>query len=280
MADQPKDVDPSSSPKAFFGAELRRAREAAGLSQEKLGEHVFCSGSYIGQIEMATRKPQPDLAERIDAVLGTGGLFTRMCAMVNTKRLAEYFAEVAELEATAVTIGEYAPTLVPGLLQTKGYARAVFRAAQPFSSAEEIDDQVATRIERARVLQAPTPPLLWAILDESVIRRPVGGPAVMREQLTHIAELAHRSRVLVQVLPYSVGAHAMLESMVSLMTFTDAPDVAYVEGLQTGQLLDSPALVARCRLSYDLARAAALPPEASLALIESAAEDFTDEREA
>ncbi|MQY13046.1 hypothetical protein SRB5_31860 [Streptomyces sp. RB5] len=269
-----KELDPSSSPKAFFGAELRRLREAAGLSQERLGELVFCSGTYIGQIEAATRNPQLDLAERIDAVLNTGGYLARLCPMVTRSRHADYFAAAAELEPMAVTISEYAPTLVPGLLQTEEYARAVIRAADPLALPEQVAERVAARLERARVLGGPTGPEFWCVFHEAVLRLPVGGAPVMRQQLHSVVELVSFGRILVQVLPFTAGAHASTAGMASLMTFVDSPPVVYVEGQHSGQLLDDPVLVAAYRRSLDLVRAVALSPEESLTLIKSTAEEF------
>ena len=262
----------------FFGAELKRQRERAGLTQEALGELVFCSGSYIGQFETALRKPQLDLAQRIDARLNTDGLFEHLCEeLINNSPYADYFASVAELQPLAVTLTEYSAILVPGLLQTADYARAVFQAAQPFRSPEETETRVQARMDRARALDAPKAPLLWAIMDESVLRRTVGDTSVLAAQLHHIVSLVERAKVLVQVMPYSSGAHALMEGSMTLMTFEDAPPVAYLEGPHSGQLLDDPAVVARCTASYDLARAAALPPKASLALLRSAAKEYDHE---
>jgi len=259
----------------FFGSELKRRREESGFTQQELGERVFCSGAYIGQFETAVRKPQLDIAQRIDEELQTGGFFARMCEeLINSSPFADYFTDAAELRILAKTICTYSPTLVHGLLQTEAYAKAVFDAGLPFQPPREIEELVKNRMAHRALLDRPTSPQLWTIMDENILRRPIGGAAVMAEQLRYITEKARSHRVLVQVLPYSSGAHALLEGSMTLMTFEDAPPVAYTEGPYSGQLLDDPATVARCEACYDLARAAALPPEASLDLIESAAKEY------
>lgn len=123
----PKDLDPSSSPRALLGAELRHAREKVGLTQEELGAPLFVSGSFIGQLEAGTRRMQPEYALQIDDILGTNGFFSRNCKASTKSKYPDHFAEAAEAEAIATTIKEYAPLLIPGLLQTEEYARAVFR---------------------------------------------------------------------------------------------------------------------------------------------------------
>ncbi|WP_434591337.1 helix-turn-helix domain-containing protein [Streptomyces sp. A5-4] len=273
----PKDLDPSSSPRALLGAELRHAREKTGLSQDELGRPLFVSGSFIGQLEAGTRRMQPEYAHRIDEILDTDGFFTRNCKASNKSRYPDHFAEAAEAEAVATAIREYAPLLIPGLLQTEAYARAVFRAYQPTATEAVIDELVAARLDRAHLLDDPTTPLLWAVLDEAVLRRRVGGAAVMGAALGHVAALTRSHRIIMQVLPFAAGAHAALNGALKLMTFEDAPPLAYLEVLGAGQLQDYPATVARYELSYDLVGACALSPEASLALIESVAEDYVHE---
>ncbi|MFG2921863.1 helix-turn-helix domain-containing protein [Streptomyces sp. NPDC048305] len=273
----PKKLDPSSSPRALLGAELRHRREAAGLSQEDLGAPLFVSGSFIGQLEAGTRRMQADQAQRLDEALGSEGFFVRNCAAVKQSKYPDHFAEAAEAERQATTIKEYAPLLIPGLLQTEAYARAVFRAYQPTATEDVIDELVAARLERAQLLADPTTPLLWVVLDEAALRRHTGGLRVMAEALRHIAALAKRHRVIVQVLPFSSGAHMALEGPLKLMSFSDAPPLAYLQGLGTGQLQDDPATVRQYELTYDLVVANALSPEASLALIASVAEDYDHE---
>ncbi|WP_407553242.1 helix-turn-helix transcriptional regulator [Streptomyces sp. Pv4-95] len=259
----------------FFGSELKRRREDAGFTQEALGRRVFVSGGHIGQFEQAIRKPQIDVAKRIDEVLQTDGFFERMCReLINDKRYADYFAAVAELEGMATKICDYAPTVMPGLLQTADYARAVTRATNPFASFEYVEEKVTARMDRAHLLRGAKRPAFWVILHEPVLRIPVGGPLGMAEQLEQVVSLTQECTVLVQVLPDSAGAHAAMAGMMRLMEFDDAPPTVYTESVFSGNLLDDPALVKRAQDAYDLLRAAALSPEASLALIESAAEDY------
>lgn len=273
----PKDLDPSSSPRALLGAELRHAREKKGLSQEALGQKLFVSGTFVGQLEAGTRRLRPDMAPMLDEVLGTKGFFERNCKAANKSRYPEHFAEVAEAEAQATAIRQYAPLLIPGLLQTASYAQAVNRAYDPTAPQETIDEWVEGRIARTRLLDNPTNPLLWVVLDEAALRRKTGGRTVMAEALRHVADLARRSRVIVQVLPFSAGAHTAMEGSLKLMDFADAPALVYFEGVRVGRLEDDPAIVAQLRLTFELLAASALSPQKSLALIEAMAQDYDHE---
>ncbi|MER6268373.1 helix-turn-helix transcriptional regulator [Streptomyces sp900105755] len=270
----PKDLDPSSSPRALLGAELRHAREQKGLSQAELGQRVFVSGSFIGQLEAGTRRMQPEFARMLDEVLGTGGFFMRNCGAAAKSKYPQHFAEVAESEAQATAIREYAPLLIPGLLQTAAYARAVNRGYDPTAPEETIEEWVEGRMARASLLAHPTKPLLWAVLDEAALRRETGGRAVMSEALRHLTALVRRSRVIVQVLPLGAGAHTAMQGALKLMDFEDAPPLVYLEGVRSGRLEDDPATVTQLRFVFDLLVASALSQEKSLALIEALAEDY------
>ncbi|WP_030814779.1 helix-turn-helix domain-containing protein [Streptomyces sp. NRRL F-2799] len=260
----------------FFGTELKRRREEAGLTQTELGAKVFVSGGYIGQFEQAIRKPQLDVAQRIDQVLRTDGFFERLWRkLIKEQQFAEYFAHAAELERLATSICEWAPTVVPGLLQTPDYARAIYRAANPLAADEWIEEMVRLRMDRSQLLKDATRPLFWAILHETVLRIPVGTSAVMAGQLTHIAEAATSRRAVVQVLPTAAGAHPQMGKVLRLKEFDDAPPTVYTEGVLSGNLLDEPAVVKHVRADYDLLRAVALSPAVSLDLIRTAAEDYT-----
>jgi transcriptional regulator with XRE-family HTH domain len=273
----PKDLDPSSSPRALLGAELRHAREKAGLSQEDLGQRLFVSGSFIGQLEAGTRRMQPEYARMLDEVLGTEDFFRRNCSAVAKSSYREHFAEAAEAETRATAIREYTSMLIPGLLQTPAYARAVSRAFQPTVPEDAIDGLVSGRMARSRLLDDPTTPLLWTVIDEAALRRTTGGREVMAEALDHLADLARRSRVIVQVLPFEVGAHPGMQGCVRLMDFTDAPPLVYLEGVDTGRLEDDPASIARYRFYFELLTSSALPRQKSLARIESMAQDYRHE---
>ncbi|MEU6179239.1 helix-turn-helix domain-containing protein [Streptomyces coeruleorubidus] len=272
-----RDLDPSSSPRALLGAELRHAREKTGLSQEELGQRLFVSGSFIGQLEAGTRRMQREYARLLDEVLGTGDFFQRNCGAAAKSKYPEHFAEAVEAEAEATEIRQYAPLLIPGLLQTPAYARAVFRAYRPTAREEAIEELVTARIDRARILDDPTAPLLWAVVDEAAVRRRTGGPEVMAEALRHVAALMRQNRVIVQVLPFDAGAHASMEGSMKLMDFEDAPPLLYLEGVGTGRLEDDPATVRYQRRTFQFLAACALSPVKSLALIEDIAQDYGHE---
>ncbi|MEU9109752.1 helix-turn-helix transcriptional regulator [Streptomyces xanthophaeus] len=276
----PKKLDPSSSPRALLGAELRVARERAGMSQAELGEPLFVSGSFIGQLEAGTRRMHLDFARQIDEILATGGFFVRNCGAAAKSKYPDHFAAATEAEALATVIREYAPLIIPGLLQTEAYAREVCRAYQPTATEETIDELVTNRLDRAALLSDPTTPLFWCVLDEAVLRRGGDNPAVLAEALRHIAKLIRSRRIIVQVLPFSAGFHAGLAGTLKLMSFNDAPPLSYVDGLGMGQLFDDPATVAQHTLTYDLLTANALSPRKSLALIESVAEEYENDQHA
>jgi len=259
----------------FFGTELKRRREDAGLTQAELGMRVFVSGGYIGQFEQAIRKPQLDVAQRIDGVLQSDGIFERLWRkLIKDQPYREYFAHAAELERLATEICEYAPAVVPGLLQTREYARAVFLGNNPLATEEYLEELIKGRMDRTQLLKDAARPRYWAVLHEAVLRIAIGGPTVMAHQLDHIAALMRERTVVLQVLPFAAGAHPEMGKMMKLMEFEDTPPTVYTEAVLSGNLLDEPTLVSRTRSSYDLLRAVASSPETSLTLIESAAEDY------
>ncbi|WP_308354889.1 DUF5753 domain-containing protein [Streptomyces sp. Je 1-79] len=207
-------------------------------------------------------------------MLNAEGFFERFLPTLDGRAVAEHFAEALEFEGQAVVIREYAPKLVPGILQTEAYARAVLGSGHPPKSDSARDKLLVTRLERARILENFDSPVVWVLLDEAVLRQHIGGPAVMCEQLRHIARLGESRRIRVHVLPFTVGAHAMLEGFVSLMWFLDLPPIAYVEGLKSGRVWETPSVVRECQEVYDHALGDALSHRESLALIGSVAEEY------
>ncbi|MFG2286001.1 Scr1 family TA system antitoxin-like transcriptional regulator [Streptomyces sp. NPDC048595] len=259
------------TPREKYGEELRLRRVAAGMTQEALSELVVCSPTLISHWEAGRRLPKPDDAARIDRALGTDGFFARWLEDLDSK-FADHFAVVAELEPHATEIRQFSNSLVPGLLQTEAYARAVFDAYSP-NQRTDLDERVVNRTARGRILDDPLKPVMWMLLDEAVLRRRVGGPRVMAEQLHKIADMAEARRLRLHVLPFGVGAHALMESMLTLMAFEDAAPIAYVEGFCTGNLLDNPALVSASQSAYALALSEAATRQESLALVRAVAEE-------
>ncbi|MGW1917243.1 helix-turn-helix domain-containing protein [Streptomyces sp. NPDC002076] len=257
-----------------YGEELRRRREAAGLTQEELGQRVAMSRTHIAHIEAGRRRPDVEDARRLDRELGTDGFFERFLPALDGRKVAEHFKGALEFEGQATVIKEYAPSLVPGVLQTQQYAYEVFSSSYPRKSNEECEELLATRLDRARIFDNFHSPEFCALLDEAVLRRVIGGPSVMCEQLRHIVELGACRRINVHVLPFSAGAHTLLEGFISLMWFEELPPIAYAEGVNNGRILELPSVVRECQEIYDLALGDALSHRKSLDLLRSVAEDY------
>ncbi|MEV8224744.1 helix-turn-helix transcriptional regulator [Streptomyces sp. NPDC079167] len=256
-------LDPSASPLDFYGWELRRRREAAGLKQGQLGEIIFCTGSLIGQIETTKKIPTRDFSERLDAALGTDGVFSRLIGLVLRSQLPTWFQPYAEMEARATYISTYQAQLVYGLLQTEEYARAVLATGMPY----DLEGLVAARMERQRILEREQPPLAWAILDEAVLHRPIGGTEVMRGQLARLLEFTRHRWMRVQVLPFSAGEHSSLAGSFNALRFNDDPDIIYTEDLISGHMTANPETIREAMRRYAHLQAAALSIEDSAALI-------------
>lgn len=179
-----------------------------------------------------------------------------------------------EFEARAVALRWYESLVVPGLLQTPEYARAVLRT-RAGASDEQIEEMVAGRLERRAILDREFPPTLWVVLDEGVIRRPVGGPLVMAEQLGHLASMARRPNIVVQVIPVAAGAHEGLRGPFMIADFDDAPSVAWQDAAVFGQLVEDANGIASLMAMWDTLKSEALPRSASLALMEEAAKTWS-----
>ncbi|MEU9730759.1 helix-turn-helix transcriptional regulator [Streptomyces sp. NPDC048002] len=264
-----RQLDPSASPLDYYGYELRRAREEAGLTLAQLGSIVFCTGSLIGQIETAVKVPQREFSERVDAALGTGGTFSRLVGLVLRSQLPGWFQPYAEMEARAAFISTYQCQLVHGLLQTRGYARAVLGVEH----SDSLDEAVAARLDRQRALRRDQPPVLWVVLDEAVLHREIGGRAVMREQLAHLVSMFGQKWMEIQVLPFSLGEHTGMMGSFTLLRFESDPDMHYTESYDQGHMTANPPVIKERSLSYARLQAAALSPKDSAALITRVMED-------
>ncbi|MCO6011647.1 helix-turn-helix transcriptional regulator [Actinoallomurus purpureus] len=252
---------------AYWGDELRFHREQAGLTQEELGRAVHMSPSMIGMVETGRRAPRIEFIKACDHVLATNGALGRLWKRIIKHSYLEWFRPFVEVESEATEMLKYEPQAVPGLLQTEDYARAQIRTGRVRDSDEEIEKHVAARISRQAILSRSDPPLLWVILDEAVLRRPVGGAEVMRDQLTRLVHAAQSLRVVLQVLPFAAGAHGGMSGPMTLFTLPDETKLVYAEGFGGGQIIGLPEQVANCRLRLDLMRACALPPDGSVRMI-------------
>ncbi|MFC7807802.1 MULTISPECIES: helix-turn-helix domain-containing protein [Streptomyces] len=255
-------LDPTASPLDYYGWELRRQREAHGLKQGQLGDIIFCTGSLIGQIETTKKVPTRDFSERVDAALGTDGLFSRLIGLVLRSQLPTWFQPYAEMEANAAYISTYQAQLVYGLLQTEEYARAVLSV-----EGGNVDEMVAARMERQRILQRDQPPALWVILDEAALLREIGGRDVMRDQLAYLLSFAAAPWVKVQILPLAAGQHAGMMGTFNLLRFDADPDLFYMDGYDQGHMTASPDVIKERSFGYARLQASALSPEDSVRLI-------------
>ena len=257
---------------ALFAEELKVARSGAGLSQDQLGDKIGYSASLVAKIETCRGAPTLDFAKRCDDALETGGTLGRMHKFVGKTPFPSLFRPFVDYEATAQSLRLFEHVLVPGLLQTEEYARAVL-ATRPNTTDEETDQLVSARLERQAILAREDPPLLWVVLDEGVLHRQVGDGPVMKGQLLHLAEMSRRPNVTVEVVPYSAGAHGGLLGAFVIAEFEDAPAIVYLETAAEGQIAEEPSMVAQVMLTFDTLRSEGLPRGASRDLIMKVAEE-------
>ncbi|WP_214411696.1 helix-turn-helix domain-containing protein [Sphaerisporangium fuscum] len=274
------DLDPRLTPVQRFGRELARVRKEASLTQVTLSKHLGCSSSLVAHIEIGDRTPKPDLARRCDEVFGTSDLFARLCRNITSPASGPgWFIKWAdEIEPRARTLRSWDPLLIPGLLQTEGYARAVFKGGRPVS-AEEIEERVRARMRRKLILERDNPPELWVLIDESVLQRPVGGPAVMVEQLDYLAELADRPGIRVQLVPFDTPCTDGFLSSFTIAELPDAPTVVSIESAGTGEVSTAYDLVAAAWGQYDRIRAEAYRPGESLKMIKEVRDQWRRKQE-
>ncbi|MFI8461167.1 helix-turn-helix domain-containing protein [Kitasatospora sp. NPDC085464] len=271
-----KKIDPESSPWAPFGIQLRNFREARGLKLEQLAPLLECSPSHLSYIELAHRPPSRKLAELADEALGTGGTLLLMWYQLKNAAILEGFPEFSRYEALAETIRIFEVDVITGLLQTRAYVTAlqmgsVRQGATPQELAEE---RIAFRLARQQVLERTPPPLVHVVLDESCLRRFVGGRDVMVGQLLHLEQLSARPNIVIQVAPFTLGEHRMFSHMATLLTMPNRKILAYGEIEQRGYIDRDSKSVATLIESYDRLAVEALGQAESLAFIRAVRRDL------
>ncbi len=266
-----------------LASELRRFRELAELTIEEVGEKLECSASKISRIETGhvgvTPRDVRDLLELYGVEEDRRQAFVQLAREARQKGWWHAYTEVftgsfVGLETDASSLHTHQALLVPGLLQTEDYTRAVIRAIRPDVEEAEVDKRVKGRLARQRLLTEPHPPEYWAVLDEAVLHRVTGGPEVMHAQLTRLVQAAALPNVTLQVVPFGAGAHAGMEAPFLILGFPEQadPDVVYVENTTSGVYLEQPSDVRRYTLMFDHLRAAALKPDDTVDLVRRAAD--------
>ncbi|MFD8600404.1 helix-turn-helix domain-containing protein [Kitasatospora sp. NPDC059646] len=237
----------------LLGSQLRRLRESCAISREDAGYAIRASESKISRMELGRVSfKERDVADLLSLYgLAGGPERETLLALVREANksgwwhsyndvLPNWFQTYMGLEEAAALIRTYEVQFVPGLLQCDEYSRAIFAQNRPALADDEIERRVALRTRRQKLLTEGRGPKLWAVIDEAALRRPVGGPEVMRAQLEHLVELAQFPSVVLQVMPFRFGAHAGESGAFSVLRFPeqDLPDVVYLEQLTSALYLD------------------------------------------
>lgn len=266
-----------STARRRFGDELRTWREHAGLTQMQLAAAVPLSQSQVSAIERGTKGTTEAQVRRFDDVLNTEGALVRRWhdARNNARGFASWFAGVAEVEQQASEIREYCPLLVSGLLQSEDYAFTVLRTGRPTDTRDEITELVKTRMRRQELLSAERPPVLWVVIEEHVLRRPIGGPAVLSGQLTKLLELSEGPKVTVSVVPADTEVHPGQDGAFLIFTVPNKGDVCYSETRVSGTPSDDADVIRSYRGVFAEIVGVALPPKASRQFISQIQKELT-----
>jgi transcriptional regulator with XRE-family HTH domain len=267
--------DPNSSPLAFFGAELRRLRDKAGMTQAELAEATCYSLATISAFETARRIPSLEFSQSADKALGADGLLTRLQGLVESVSVLPWFRDRVEVEKSANEIREYQSYHIPGLLQTEGYARIVVSAGRPVMPADAVERAVALRLTRQQILlpdeTAPIDrehtPRLWVIMDEAALHRAVGSPKVMEEQLEHLIEAGQQPNITIQIIPNSQGVTCAYGRAFTILTSANSSPIVYLEDARSARYIRDRDEASRYVLTYDHLRANALDDNDSIQLI-------------
>ncbi|MHC3455155.1 helix-turn-helix domain-containing protein [Streptomyces prasinus] len=257
-----------------LGRQIKVARERAGLSQKELGDRLGYGEETISSVERARRTPQPELLLAVDQLLDCGGLLASTAEDVErakTRRRVrhpEWFRNYARLEAEAVELRYFANQAVPGLFQTQEYARAVFASRQPFFDEETIEQRVTARMARQELMTRWPAPTVSAIIQESILRQPFGGPTVQRGQLEQLLRMGGLRHVEIQVMPTASEDHAGMGGPFTLLTPKGKPQVAYLEVQHFSRLITDPEEVRVLAAKHGSIRGQALTPRESSRLLE------------
>ncbi|GHB13705.1 MULTISPECIES: helix-turn-helix domain-containing protein [Streptomyces] len=256
-----------------IGRQVRLLRERADLTQRELGERLGYSEDLVRSLERGRRTPQPEFLDAADDTLGAGGLLraatedvARAKARARVKHPA-WFRDYARLEADAVEVHEYGSHVVPGLLQTEAHARALFAMRKPLLDDATIEVRVAARLIRQELLTRWPAPILTCIIEESVLRRPIGGAEVHTDQLEKLLELGQLRSLELQVMPTERDTHAGMGGPFILLAPKGRPQVGYLEVQNVSRLVTDPDEVRILAARYGSIRAQALSPSDSLAAI-------------
>ncbi|MFF5978004.1 Scr1 family TA system antitoxin-like transcriptional regulator [Streptomyces olindensis] len=267
-------AESGASTAAVFGEVLRHFREAALLTQEGLARQIPCDRSHVARVEAGTRVPQDSFAKTCDELLGTGGVLLRLWGRIDWYPQVEHpdwFRRRAEMDEEAVALREYQERVIPGLLQTADYARALF--SRRGAEADEVDSRVRARLSRQQRFLAEGGPLYVVILDESCLRNGVGSPEIMREQCAHLLAVGRRRNIRIQVAPADAFGLVRPRGSMSLIELADERWV-YSESLDRGHFNNDPAVYQRHSQTYDVLRADVLSARESAALINNAMEGY------
>lgn len=268
--------DPETNPAAFLGGELRRARVSAGFSsQDALAVALGFDRTVITKAETGERPPTDDvLAAWCQACRLDVELFARLVRLARRADgpVPTWFEDWLEAEGEAQSLRIWSPVLIPGLLQTAEYARALFLAAQSDTSDDAIGALVAARLERQAILDRAGPPDLVVVLDEAVLHRLISTPQVMHDALVHVAELSQRPYVVVQVIPAGNGANAGLAGAFDIAAADGMPETLRMEGVED-QTTEKRSLVRKAAVAFGRVRGDALPRDASRDLVLKVADE-------
>lgn len=258
-----------------FGAEIRRLREQAGYTLDQLSTRIGFAPSTISKIERGTREPKREFVDKTEAAFGTNGALLRRWADTK-KSLADpdWFQKSVRSEEEATEIRMWHPMLIPGFMQSAGYARVIFRDGRPFDTSEAIEQLVQLRTSRLTSLQQGKNPRISAVIAERVIRANVGSTEVMREQLKHLLDLAESGAVQLSVLPDNTPYHGGSSGPLKVLAIPERATLVYADHAAGGELISTAEGVRRLVALFGDLQAWSLPPVASRELIERALGDL------